>query len=52
MQYGGQIHDEFGNIFDRQIRDIYSLGIAYVRKFAAWCRMRIIYVDPKNEYTY
>ena len=52
MQYGGQIHDEFGNIFDRQIRDISSLGIVYVRKFAAWCRMRIIYVDLKNEYTY
>ena len=52
MQYGGLIRDEFGNIFDQKIRDMSSLGIVHMRKFAVWCRMRIIYVDLKNEYTY
>ena len=52
MQYWGQIRDEFWNIFDREMRDISSLGVVYVQKFAAWYSMRIIYVDLKNEYEY
>ena len=52
MQYGDQLHYEIWNIFDREMRDISSLGIAHERKFAAWCRMGIIYVDLKNEYMY
>ena len=52
MQYVGQIHDEFRNIFDRAICNISSLGDR-IRVEIRWrCSMRIMHVDLKNKYAY